>query len=217
MYASVCTHVCVHGCIYGPEARRSHHLIMQMCMDMHSNTYTPQMCTGMHALTYTPPCTCVQMHLRCCGTCVCVCVCVYHVNVGGCNVHRDSARMQVRESKASEGKGKLKGERERERERERRREREGERGREREKESERERKRERVRTFKKKHAICTQGLRTICPSIPSHPAAITGSSLSGNTTHDPGNVQAESPSACVVLLRIFVPQSQPPVAAVYTA
>jgi len=124
--------------------------------------------------------------------------------------------MQVRESKASEGKGER--ERERERERRRERERERERGRGRKKVRERERERERESTFKKKHAICTQGLRTICPSIPSHPAAITGSSLSGNTTHDPGNVQAESPSACVVLLRIFVPQSQqPPVAAVYTA
>ena len=182
------------------------------CTQIHTRLRCAQACTHLHTRprVHAYKCICVVVAR--------VCVCVYHVNVGGCNVHRDSARMQVRESKASEGKG----ERERERERERRREREGERGREREKESERERKRERVSTFKKKHAICTQGLRTICPSIPSHPAAITGSSLSGNTTHDPGNVQAESPSACVsacvVLLRIFVPQSQqPPVAAVYTA
>ena len=184
------------------------------CTQIHTRLRCAQACTHLHTRprVHAYKCICVVVAR------VCVCVCVYHVNVGGCNVHRDSARMQVRESKASEGKGKLKGERERERERERRREREGERGREREKESERERKRERVSTFKKKHAICTQGLRTICPSIPSHPAAITGSSLSGNTTHDLGNVQAESPSACVVLLRIFVPQSQqPPVAAVYTA
>jgi len=159
---------CVHTCVYMDVFMGPKHAGLTIsscrcawtCTQIHTRLRCAQACTHLHTRprVHAYKCICVVVAR--------VCVCVYHVNVGGCNVHRDSARMQVRESKASEGKGKLKGERERERERERRREREGERGREREKESERERKRERVRTFKKK----TRHMYTRSPhNLPQHP------------------------------------------------